>query len=44
MKNFPGIETGKFGGEAPGGFGPPVRILQTLALPLGHGASDCKYT
>jgi hypothetical protein len=30
--------------EAPGGFGPPIRVLQTLALPLGHGASEQKYT
>src|SRR6185369_479333 len=25
--------------EAPAGFEPAVRILQTLALPLGHGAA-----
>jgi hypothetical protein len=24
--------------EAPGGFEPPVEILQTSALPLGYGA------
>src|SRR3954452_12074711 len=25
-------------GEAPGGFEPPVEVLQTSALPLGYGA------
>jgi hypothetical protein len=30
--------------EAPGGFGPPIRVLQTLALPLGHGAGAHEYT
>jgi hypothetical protein len=25
-------------GEAPGGFEPPIRVLQTPALPLGYGA------
>ena len=24
--------------EAPGGFEPPVKLLQSFALPLGHGA------
>ena len=24
--------------EAPGGFEPPIKVLQTSALPLGHGA------
>ena len=24
--------------EAPGGFEPPIRVLQTRALPLGYGA------
>ncbi len=30
--------------EAPSGFGPLIRVLQTLALPLGHGAGGLKYT
>ena len=25
--------------EAPGGIEPPLRVLQTLALPLGYGAT-----
>ena len=24
--------------EAPGGLEPPIKVLQTSALPLGHGA------
>lgn len=27
-------------GEAPGGFEPPIRVLQTPALPLGYGAGE----
>ena len=26
--------------EAPGGFEPPIRVLQTRALPLGYGAIE----
>ena len=29
--------------EAPSGFGPLIRVLQTLALPLGHGAIVREY-
>ena len=28
--------------EAPGGFEPPIKVLQTSALPLGHGAACLK--
>ena len=28
--------------EAPGGFEPPIRVLQTRALPLGYGARSPK--
>ncbi len=29
--------------EAPGGFEPPIRVLQTPALPLGYGAGLHRY-
>ncbi len=31
-------------GEAPGGFEPPIRVLQTPALPLGYGAISAVAT
>ncbi len=30
--------------KAPSGFGPLIRVLQTLALPLGHGAIVGEYS
>ena len=30
--------------EAPGGIEPPIRVLQTLALPLGYGADVSRYS
>jgi hypothetical protein len=37
-------ETGPDGREAPGGFEPPVEVLQTSALPLGYGAVPDDWT
>lgn len=32
-------KAGKNNMEAPGGIEPPMKVLQTLALPLGYGAN-----
>ena len=35
--------SGEYKGEAPGGFEPPIRVLQTRALPLGYGAARVMF-
>ena len=37
------VKLGFYTLEAPPGFEPGIRVLQTRALPLGHGADNILY-